>query len=136
MSGSESQHELVTDVVTLRVETTETGWALSSETWSALSALPWLHLQADRRGLRGVLRRGGDSDPIEALGGLTRDLAELGTVEVRDDVILVRPEASNFSDLNERLSKAGIEPVGLLIADGHPAAVLESWRADAIRSAF
>jgi hypothetical protein len=127
---------VLTDVVMIRVETSESGWALSSETWSALSGLQWLHLQSDGRGLRGVVAKPeGKSTIVSELGALTRDLAELATVEIRDDVVLYRAPASitHVGELRSRLAEAGIEPRGLLVSGARPWAVIDSWRADAAR---
>lgn len=132
MSEQGSPPQRLADVVTIRVETTETGWALSAQTWEALEQIRWLHLQSDRRGLRGVVKRDASSpDPVEVLGPLTRDLAELGTVEIRDDVVLLRSDDASVVALRRRLAEAGIDPLGVLVMDGRPAAVLEAWRAAA-----
>jgi hypothetical protein len=132
-----SQPPPLADIVTIRVETTETGWALADETWAQLERLSWLQLQSDRRGLRGIVpRNDAGPDPVEVLGPMTTQLAELATVELRDDVVLFRPGTGTVRELRQRLAKAGIEPLGMLVVDGQPAAVVESWRAEAARAAL
>jgi hypothetical protein len=132
MSAEGTDSERLADVVMIRVETSESGWALSEQAWSWLGELRWIHLQSDGRGLRGILA-GSESSVVSKLAALTRDLEELGVVEVREDVALLRAPASieHVGVLRDRLSAAGIEAHGLLVTDGRPAAVIDRWRADA-----
>jgi hypothetical protein len=118
---------VTTGIAMLSVETAPTGWALSAEVVAAVRALAPLHLQIDLRGLRAIVpvARGGESALVEAVGRLTRELGELSTVELRQDVALITLTAPP-AGREAALAEAGVMLHGIYQTDTKAAFVVES----------
>lgn len=127
--------------ILVRVDIQEDAWTLGGNVVVDLMELPWRLVQVDRAGLRGVLELGDDA--VARLGALTSAIAELVTVEVRDDVAIALLGASTAVErtavaaaLATAFAGAGGKTIGVF-ADGSTFGVaIERWRRDELAAAL